>query len=94
MDQEALERMSTEDPRNFPGVLGAMTHYEYRFNVCNQSAGAKDAFLNLWGTQIESPGLKSLARYSYGSVPVLLYPFLYKALKLTFLTDVAGIVSE
>lgn len=42
--------------------------------------------------QIETPVLKKLAQLYAGRVAVLLYPSIYRALKLTFPGDVEGIV--
>lgn len=44
--------------------------------------------------QKETQELKNLSRYCAGRVPVLLQRSLYRAIKLTFATDVGGIITE
>lgn len=41
---------------------------------------------------LESPYLKKLRHFCAGRVPVLLHPSLYRSVKLTYLTDIGGIV--
>lgn len=53
--------------------------------------GNKMPSKNLWMAQ--SPELKKMFEISAGMVPVLLHPFLYRALKLTFPKNVGGVVS-
>lgn len=64
--------------------------------VWDQVAEAKDVFSKIRMVKIESPQLKKLAQYyaDVGGGSPVLHTCLYRAIKLTFATDVGGIVLE
>lgn len=88
---------STENLRNFPGTPGIITLIRNTGNnlkVWDHLAEYKDAFPKLQMAQIESPKLKKLAQFCSGRVLVLLHLSLYRALNLTFLIDLGGIITK
>lgn len=52
----------------------------------------KVVFSNIHVFELGSPKLKKLAKFCAGRVLVLLYPSLYKALRLTYPIDISSIV--
>lgn len=68
-------------------------YFHQKHQICDHLVGAKDAFPKLWMAHIESLELKKLAQYCSGRVSVFTPP-LNRILKLTFPTDISGIVTE
>lgn len=93
----AVDGLSTKDPNNFPNAPGVVTlirNTGENLKVWDHLTGAKDVYSKLQLAQIESPELKKLAQFYSGRVPVLLHPYLYRTLKLTFPKDVSVIVTK
>lgn len=86
-----------ENPKNFPeapGVLMLIQNCGGKLKVWEFWDAAKKTFPNIRMAQVESPDLKKLEKYGAGRASVLLQPSLYRTQKLTFPTDIGGIVLD
>lgn len=94
---ETIEGKNIEDPQNFPrapGVITCIRETGNQLEVWNHLYEARAAFPNIRMFELENHNLKNLRQFCSGRVPVLLHPSLYRAIKLTYPTDVGGIVTE
>lgn len=55
---------------------------------------AKKTFPKIGMAKVESPDIKKMAKLCGEMIPIILHPILYRALKLTYPTDVSEIVLE
>lgn len=89
----SVDERSLEDHRNFPKLARVRTWIRNT---------ARD--LKVWTTSLKQktllmvemgiPELKRLQKFCAGRVPVILHPFLYRALKLTYATNFDSIVLD
>lgn len=91
----SLNGKSTENPRNNPKVPGVITLvWNTGRKVLDYILEAKNAFQDIRMIQLASPEPKKMSNFYSGRFPVLLHPFLYGAIKLTFPAHVRGIVTD
>lgn len=86
----------SEDPRYFARAEGLITprNTEGNLKIGDHLSGTKDTFPQIKMAQIESLELKIMAQICAWRIPVALHPSLYRALKLTYPTDVSGSVTD
>lgn len=92
-----VDGKTTEDPRNFPkapGVITCVRDTGSFLKVWSHLFEAKEPFPNIRMLEIDDPEIKKLRQFCAGRVPVLVHPSLYRAIKLTYPTDVGGIALD
>lgn len=95
MRETSPPRKSTGDLRNFDNTSGIITLIRIEgTKAWDFTVTAKDSFLKLRMTQVESSKLRKLAKTCSEKALVLIHSSLYRVLKLAFPTDVSGIVTH
>lgn len=87
----SVDGISVEDHNNFPNaprVISCIRDTRKYFRMWSHIFEAKDAFPDIRIAQLGTPEERKLYKFYSGMVPVL-HLSLYKALKLTYPTDIA-----
>lgn len=93
----SIDGKSVEDPNNFPrppGVTTLIRDTSKYINVWVHLFEAREAYPGIRMVELDSPDLIKLHNFCTGRVPLRLHPSLHRALKLTYPTDVGGIVLD
>lgn len=86
-----------EDSNNFPNApegISCIRDTRKYLRVWSHMFEAKDAFPDIRMAQLGTPEVRKLYKFYSRMVPVLLYLSLYRTLKLTYPTDIAGLSSH
>lgn len=86
-----------EDPNNFPrapGVTALIRDTGKYLKAWIYLFKAREAYPAIRMVEFGSPDLIKLHNFCAGRVPVRLHPLLYRALKLTYPTDVGSFVLD
>ena len=84
-----------EDPRNFEDAAQVITMIRTGENIAawDLVSAANDAFSSPTMCQRDHPSLEDMQGKYKARTPVLVHASLYRALKLHFPTDVAGVIT-